>query len=134
MFTSTRASAVSPANARQMCESMLRILRTVRGSCSLAADFFSTPMTTMFGPLTATARFPFRTASIAYSTVAENRERKGVSKGTISFEDGVKKRYLERGDHQGKKLSTHDHTWPFFTSLLFTSLLFSQNEHNNGDY
>jgi len=42
-LTSTRASAVRPANARQMWSSILTILRTVRASCSLADAFFSTP-------------------------------------------------------------------------------------------
>ena len=44
LLMSTRASAVSPANARQMCSSSLTILRTVRASCSFAVDFFSTPV------------------------------------------------------------------------------------------
>lgn len=39
----TRASAVKPAKAKQMWSSILTILRTVLASCSLAADFFSTP-------------------------------------------------------------------------------------------
>ena len=42
-LTSTRASAVSPAKARQMFSSIFMILRTVRGSCSFAVDTFSTP-------------------------------------------------------------------------------------------
>jgi len=46
LLMSTRASAVSPAKARQMCSSSLTILRTVRASCSFAVDFFSTPVST----------------------------------------------------------------------------------------
>ena len=40
----TRASAVRPAKARQMCSSTLTILRALRASCSLAALFRSAPV------------------------------------------------------------------------------------------
>ena len=43
LLMSTRASAVRPAKAKQMCSSSFTILRTVRASCSFAVDFFSTP-------------------------------------------------------------------------------------------
>ena len=41
--TRTRASAVRPAKARATPSSIWTILRAVRASCSLAADFFSAP-------------------------------------------------------------------------------------------
>ena len=41
-FTKTRASAVRPANAATSLSSRRAILRAVRASWSLAADFFST--------------------------------------------------------------------------------------------
>jgi hypothetical protein len=40
---STRASAVRPAKARQMCSSTFTILRALRASCSLAALLRSAP-------------------------------------------------------------------------------------------
>ena len=43
LLTRTRASAVRPANARQMLLSIFMILRTVLMSCSFAAATFSTP-------------------------------------------------------------------------------------------
>jgi len=42
-FTSTRASAFKPAKASATWSSRQWIFRTVRGSCSFAVDFFSTP-------------------------------------------------------------------------------------------
>ena len=48
--------------------SSLRILRTVRGSCSFAVDLRSTANTMWSVPRTPTAVVPLRTASIAYST------------------------------------------------------------------
>lgn len=44
----------SPANAMQTLSSRAQIFRTVRSSCSLATDFFSTPRTTMSFPRTPT--------------------------------------------------------------------------------
>lgn len=52
-----RASAVKPANAITTWWSSTHILRTVRSSCSLATDFFSTPKTTQFPPRTPTWKF-----------------------------------------------------------------------------
>lgn len=49
-----RASAVKPANAITTWLSSRQIFRTVRSSCSLATDFFSTPKTTTFAPRTPT--------------------------------------------------------------------------------
>ena len=49
---STRASALSPAKARQMWSSILQIFRTVRGSCSLAVALRSTPRQMTFLPRT----------------------------------------------------------------------------------
>lgn len=50
----TLASAVRPAKAITTWSSRRHILRTVRSSCSLATDFFSTPSTTTSDPRTPT--------------------------------------------------------------------------------
>lgn len=46
----------SPAKAMQTLSSRAQIFRTVRSSCSLATDFFSTPRTTMSLPRTPTSK------------------------------------------------------------------------------
>lgn len=51
-----RASAVSPAKAITTWLSNRQIFRTVRSSCNLATDFFSTPRTTTLPPRTPTYR------------------------------------------------------------------------------
>lgn len=49
-----RASAVKPAKAITTWLSNKQIFRTVRSSCNLATDFFSTPSTTTLAPRTPT--------------------------------------------------------------------------------
>lgn len=56
MIKNTTRKVCVPANAMKTWSSKVQIFRTVLSSWSMAADFFSTPSTTMFFPLTPTCR------------------------------------------------------------------------------